>query len=63
MSRFNVLVTDTISEEGIDRLVRDGSIEVDLRPGIGSDELAGIIGDYDAIITQGLWGFRPDGRI
>lgn len=52
MSRFNVLVTDTISEEGIERLIRDGSIEVDLRPGIGSDELAGIIGDYDAIITR-----------
>ena len=52
VSRFNVLVTDTISKEGIERLVRDGSIEVDLRPGIGSDELAGIIGDYDAIITR-----------
>ena len=52
MSQFNVLVTDTISEEGIERLVRDGSIEVDVKPGIGGDELAGIIGDYDAIITR-----------
>ena len=52
VSQFNVLVTDTISEEGIERLVRDGSIKVDLRPGIGSNELAGIIGDYDAIITR-----------
>ncbi len=39
-------------KEGIDRLVRDGSIEVDVRPGIGSDDLAEIIGDYDAIITR-----------
>jgi D-3-phosphoglycerate dehydrogenase len=52
VSQFNVLVTDTISKEGIERLAGDGSIKVDLRPGIGSDELAGIIGDYDAIITR-----------
>ncbi len=52
MSQFKVLVTDTISKEGIERLVRDGSIEVDVRPGIGGDDLAGIIGDYDAIITR-----------
>ncbi len=52
MSQFRVLVTDTISEEGIERLVKDGSIEVDVRVGIKSDELAEIIGDYDAIITR-----------
>ncbi len=52
MAQFNVLVTDTISEEGLKSLVRDGSIEVDVKPGIRSDELAGIIGDYDAIITR-----------
>jgi D-3-phosphoglycerate dehydrogenase len=52
VSQFNVLVTDTISEEGIERLVRDGSIEVDVKPGIGGDDLAGIIGNYDAIITR-----------
>jgi len=32
VSQFNVLVTDTISEEGIERLIRDGSIEVDVGP-------------------------------
>ena len=52
MSQFKVIVTDTISEEGIAKLVRDGSIEVDLKPGIKSDELAEIIGNYDAIITR-----------
>jgi D-3-phosphoglycerate dehydrogenase len=52
VSQFNVLVTDTISEEGIERLIRDGNIEVDVRPGIGNDELAGILGDYDAVITR-----------
>ncbi len=52
MSQFRVLVTDNISEEGIERLARDASIEVDVRVGIKSDELAGIIGDYDAIITR-----------
>ena len=51
-SQFKVVVTDTFSEEGIKKLVKDGSIEVDLRPGIKSDELAEVIGNYDAVITR-----------
>jgi D-3-phosphoglycerate dehydrogenase len=52
MSRFKVLVTDNISEEGVQRLTHDGSIEVDLRPGIKADELEKIIGEYDGIVTR-----------
>ena len=52
MARFRVLVTDTIAEAGLKKLTRDGTVEVDIKPGIGSEELAGIIGDYDAIITR-----------
>ncbi len=52
MAQFKVIVTDNIAREGVDILKRDGSIDVDLRPGIKNDELKKIIGDYDAIITR-----------
>jgi D-3-phosphoglycerate dehydrogenase len=52
MKQFRVLVTDNIAGEGIDILKRDGHIEVDVRPGIKSDDLKKIIGEYDAIITR-----------
>lgn len=52
MSRFKVLVTDNISEEGVQKLTRDGSIEVDLRPGIKPEDLEKIIGQYDGIVTR-----------
>ncbi len=52
MSQFSVLVTDNISEEGLNRLIWDKTIEVDIRPGIKNEELVKIIGNYDAIITR-----------
>ncbi len=52
MGLFKVLITDNISREGIEKLTRDGTIEVDIRPGIKNEELSSIIGDYDAIITR-----------
>jgi D-3-phosphoglycerate dehydrogenase len=47
-----VIVTDNISPEGLDILKRDGTIDVNLRPGIKHDELKKIIGTYDAVITR-----------
>jgi D-3-phosphoglycerate dehydrogenase len=52
MRPLSVLVTDNISEEGINKLTWDKSIEVDIRPGVKGDELVKIIGNYDAIITR-----------
>jgi D-3-phosphoglycerate dehydrogenase len=52
MPQFKVIITDNISQEGIDILQRDNTIEIDLRPGIKNEELKSIIGDYDAIITR-----------
>jgi D-3-phosphoglycerate dehydrogenase / 2-oxoglutarate reductase len=52
MSLFTVLVTDNISEEGLKKLTWDKTIEADIRPGIKSEELIKIIGNYDAIITR-----------
>jgi D-3-phosphoglycerate dehydrogenase / 2-oxoglutarate reductase len=52
MGQFKVLVTDNISEEGIVKLTWDNTVDVDIRPGIKADELSGVIGDYDGIITR-----------
>jgi D-3-phosphoglycerate dehydrogenase len=52
MERFKVLVTDSISEKGINILSREGNIEIDIRAGIKNEELKKIIGEYDAIITR-----------
>ncbi len=52
MKRYKVLITDNISEEGIEILNREGDIDVDIKFGIKSDELKKVIGEYDALITR-----------
>lgn len=52
MKSFRVLITDNIAQEGLDLLARDGTLEIESKPGIKAAELAKIIGDYDAIITR-----------
>jgi D-3-phosphoglycerate dehydrogenase len=52
MKAFKVLVTDNVSQEGLDVLTRDGTIQVEVKAGIKSPDLAKIIGDFDAIITR-----------
>jgi len=60
MAQFKVLITDHISEEGIDILKNDGSIDVDIKAGIKNDELKTIIGDYDAVITRSGTTVTPE---
>ena len=45
-----VLITDTISEEGIDILRKEA--QVDIRVGLSEGEITGIIGDYDALMIR-----------
>ena len=45
-----VLIADPIAQEGIDLL--NEHVQVDLRPGLGRDELKGILPDYDALIVR-----------
>ncbi len=52
MAKFKVLVTDHISQDGIDILRADSDIQVDIMAGIKNAELKKIIGEYDAIITR-----------
>ncbi|MCD8492228.1 MAG: NAD(P)-binding domain-containing protein [Geovibrio sp.] len=52
MAKFDVIITDHISEEGVKILKDAGDINVDIRAGIKNDDLKQIIGNYDAAITR-----------
>jgi len=55
---MKVLVTDEISREGLQPLLEDPRIELDMRLGLPVGELHQIIGGYEAIITRS--GTRVD---
>lgn len=52
MAKYKVLITDHISQDGVNILKNDGNIEVEIKAGIKNPDLKKIIGDYDAIITR-----------
>ncbi len=49
---MKVLITDEISQEGLQPLLDDSRIELDIRLGLTEDELHSIIGNYEALITR-----------
>ena len=49
---FKVLITDPISEKGIEILKREPDLEVDNEPDISYEELLEVVKDYDCIITR-----------
>jgi D-3-phosphoglycerate dehydrogenase len=49
---MKVIVTDEISEKGLVLLEKDPRVQLDVRLGLKTSELHGLIGDYDAIITR-----------
>jgi len=55
---MKVLITDEISREGLQPLLDDPRIELDVQLGLSVEELHQTIGDYDAIITRS--GTRVD---
>jgi D-3-phosphoglycerate dehydrogenase len=48
---MRVLVSDNISQKGIEILKRSG-LDVDVKTGLSPEELRGIIGSYDALIVR-----------
>ncbi|ADD68032.1 D-3-phosphoglycerate dehydrogenase [Denitrovibrio acetiphilus DSM 12809] len=52
MPKYKVLITDHISQDGVNILKSDKDIEVDIQAGIKNPDLKKIIGNYDAIITR-----------
>ncbi|MGO4375929.1 phosphoglycerate dehydrogenase, partial [Paenibacillus sp. MCAF20] len=49
---FKVLVSDPISDLGIQQLVDANDVTVDKKPGLSEDELVAIIGEYDALLVR-----------
>ena len=47
---MRVLVTDPIAQDGLDLL--EAKFSVDVRPGMGQDELVNTIGEYDALVVR-----------
>ena len=52
MSKTKVLITDGMAKEGVERLQANPHFEVNLRKGTSPEELAGMIGEYDAIVIR-----------
>ena len=46
-----ILVSDPLSEEGLE-ILRQSGFPVDVKPGLSEDELCAIIGDYDCLIIR-----------
>ncbi len=49
---FKLLVTDPLSDEGLEMLRKGGQVQVDVRPNIPHEELLSILGDYDALVIR-----------
>lgn len=52
MTKYKILITDNIAQEGIDILEADKSVEYEIKAGIKNPDLKPVIGNYDAIITR-----------
>ena len=49
---MKVLVSDNLGEAGIELFKQAAGIEVDVRPGLGPEQLEAIIGDYDGLAIR-----------
>lgn len=49
---YKVLVSDPLSDEGIQILKEEAQFDVDQKTGLTEEELAEIIGDYDALVVR-----------
>ena len=52
MQASKVLVSDKLSDSGLQILRSSPGISVDYKPGLSEDELAAAIGDYDALVIR-----------
>ena len=49
---FRVLVADRLGQPGLDRLVEEPTVDVDVRTGLAEQDLTAMIGDYDGLIVR-----------
>jgi D-3-phosphoglycerate dehydrogenase / 2-oxoglutarate reductase len=52
MTNAKVLVSDKLSDSGLQILRAASGIDVDYKPGLSEDELAAVIGEYDGLIIR-----------
>jgi D-3-phosphoglycerate dehydrogenase / 2-oxoglutarate reductase len=60
MATFRVLVSDPISEKGVDALRSAPEISVDVNTGLKPDELLKIIGDYHGLVVRSQTKVTPE---
>jgi D-3-phosphoglycerate dehydrogenase len=51
-NRFKILAADKLAKEGLDFLAAQPDVQVANKPGLSEDELAAIVGEYDAMIVR-----------
>ena len=49
---YRVLATDPLDQQGVDVFTANPEIVLDLKPGMKPDELARVIGEYDALVIR-----------
>lgn len=52
MTTYRVLATDTLDQQGVDVFRSHPEITLDLQPGMKPDQLAKVIGEYDALVIR-----------
>ena len=52
MSKPKVLVSDPISQTGVDALAEGGQLDVTFKPGLPHDELLKIIPEFAALVVR-----------
>jgi len=60
MATYRVLVSDPISEKGVDALRSAPEIAVDVNTGLKPDELLAIIGDYHGLVVRSQTKVTPE---
>lgn len=60
MPAHRVLVSDPISERGVDLLNDHPDISADFKTGLSPEELLGIIGEYDALVVRSQTKVTPE---
>lgn len=56
---FKVLVSDPLSELGLQKLLEADDVQVDRKPGLSEEELIQIIGEYDALLVRSQTKVTP----
>jgi len=52
VKRLKILITDRLSEQGVEILTREEDIDVEVNTDLSHDELVACIGEYDALIVR-----------